>query len=78
MRAKRRPSTIAKMLVSKPLERERRKGGARREAELMMSALRGGNWRRLLPGGAGAFVLALAANLAWAAAPAGGSNRATL
>ena len=72
MRAKRRPSTIGKMLVSKPLERERRKGGARREAELMMSALRGGNWRRLLPGGAGAFLLALAANLAWAAAPPAG------
>ena len=72
MRAKRRPSTIAKMLVSKPLERERRKGGARREAELMMRALRGGNWRRLLPGGAGAFLLALAANLAWAAAPPAG------
>ena len=34
-----------------------------------MSALRAGNWRGLLPGGAGAVVLALAANLAWAGAP---------
>ncbi|HEY1781544.1 MAG TPA: L,D-transpeptidase family protein [Roseiarcus sp.] len=34
-----------------------------------MSALRAGNWRRLLLLGAGAVVLALAANLAWAGAP---------
>ena len=34
-----------------------------------MSALRAGNWRRLLLQGAGAVVLALAANLAWAGAP---------
>ena len=69
MRAKRWPSTIGKMLASKRLEGERQEGGARREAELRMSALRAGNWRGLLLQGAGAVVLALAANLAWAGAP---------
>ena len=69
MRAKRWPSAIGKILASKRPERERQEGGARREAELRMSALRAGNWRRLLLQGAGAVVLVLAANLAWADAP---------
>ena len=69
MRAKRRPSAIGKILASKRLERERQEGGARREAELRMTALRAGNWRGLSLEGAGAVVLALAANLAWAGAP---------
>ena len=69
MRAKRWPSTIGKILASKRLERERQEGGARREAELRMSALRAGNWRGLLLQGAGTVVFALAAHLAWADAP---------
>ena len=69
MRAKRWPSTIGKILASKRLEGELQEGGARREAELRMSARRAANWRSLLLKGAGTVVLALAANLAWAGPP---------
>jgi L,D-transpeptidase YcbB len=68
MPAKRQRTSIGRILTSNGLKRKRQKCDAPRE-ERSMSVFGRGNWRRLLPQGAGAAAVALAASLAWADAP---------